>query len=84
MVISLPDDDRFYKQVPTKDLPPNWRSIAAYSSLQKIGSDWITAQETLVLKVPSAVISVEYNYIVNTEHPEFKSGIKLVYTEPYF
>lgn len=84
MVISIADDDYLYKQVQIKDLPSNWRTFAAYSILQKIGSDWIISQETLVLKVPSAVILYEYNFVINTEHPEFSNKVHLVRTEEYF
>lgn len=84
MVISIADDDYLFKQIQIKDLPPNWRTFAAYSKLQKIGSDWIVSQETLVLKVPSAVIPYEYNYIINTEHPEFSNKVHLARTEEYF
>ena len=84
MVISIADDDYLIKQIQIKDLPTNWRSIAAYSTLQSIGSDWYTAQESLVLKIPSAIIPFEYNYIINTEHKDFLSKVSLVRTEEYF
>lgn len=84
MVISMADEDSMYKQVKINELPYNWRSIAAYSELQKIGSDWYNSMETLALKIPSAVIPLEFNYIINTEHPNFKDKIKLVRTEDYF
>lgn len=84
MVISLPDDDHFFKQVHTRELPRNWQSIAAYATLQRLGSDWIRQSDSLVLKVPSAVIPFEYNYIINTEHPDFPANVKLVRTESYF
>ena len=84
MVISVADDDYLIKQVQTKDLPSDWRTLAGYSALQKISSTWYNSQETLVLKVPSAIIVYEYNYIINTEHPEFSRKIQLVRTEDYF
>jgi RES domain-containing protein len=84
MVISIMDDDYLIKQVQPKDLPSNWRSLAGYSALQKIGSTWYNSQETVVLKVPSAIIVYEYNYIINTEHPDFSRAIQLVRTEDYF
>lgn len=84
MVISIADDDYLIKQVQVKDLPANWRTLAGYSALQMIGSTWYTSQETLVLKVPSAIIVYEYNYIINTEHPEFRRTIQLARTEDYF
>lgn len=84
VVISIADDDYLIKQVQTNDLPANWRTLAGYSTLQKIGSAWYNSQETLVLKVPSAIITYEYNYVINTEHPDFNHKIQLVRTEDYF
>lgn len=84
MVISLPDANHFYTQVQTRDLPQNWQSIAAYATLQRIGSNWVEQASSLILKVPSAVIPFEYNFIINTEHPDFAANVKLVSTEPYF
>ncbi len=84
MIISLADFDHLIKQVMIDDLPDNWRKMAAYSVLQKIGSDWYENQESLVLKVPSAVIPLEYNYVINTEHIEFSKHVHLVRTEDYF
>ncbi|MBN2885074.1 RES family NAD+ phosphorylase [Patescibacteria group bacterium] len=84
MIISLADIDHLVKQIMIDDLPSNWRKMAAYSVLQKIGSDWYENQESLVLKVPSAVIPHEYNYIINTEHTKFSEHVQLVRIEDYF
>ena len=84
MVISIADDDYLIKQVQVRDLPATWRTLAGYSALQTIGSTWYNSQETLVLKVPSAIIVYEYNYIINTEHPDFNRNVQLVRTEDYF
>lgn len=84
IVISIADDDYLIKQIFIKDLPRNWRNTSAYPSLQKIGSEWYINQETLLLKVPSAVIPLEYNYIINIDHPEFSRCVKLIGNEDYF
>jgi RES domain-containing protein len=84
MVISVADDDYLTRQIKINELPANWRSIAAYSELQKMGSDWYTKSDSLLLKIPSAIIPQEFNYIINTEHPEFKDKVSLVRTEDYF
>jgi RES domain-containing protein len=84
MVISIADDDHLVNQIHMNDLPANWRLFAAYSNLQNIGSDWYNSQESLVMKVPSAVIPFEYNYVINMEHPDFSKAVSLVRTEDYF
>jgi|SRR5690606_5747446 RES domain-containing protein len=65
------------------DLPVNWRSINSYPMLQEIGSDWYTNNKSLILKVPSSLIPLEHNYIINTNHPDFKTKVKIKSTENY-
>ncbi len=84
MVLSIADDDRLINQIKTNDLPINWRSMIHYPDLQRLGSDWYTSQSALVLKVPSAVIPQEFNYVINLKHPDFEKHVKLIRTEPYF
>jgi len=84
MVISIADNESLFTQIPIKKFPKNWKSVKAYPKLQQMGSDWYTSSHSLVLKVPSAIIDKEYNYIINTRHPDYKGNIKLVRKEPYF
>ena len=84
MVISITDEDHLFTHIFQNTLPDLWRSMAAYPDLQQIGSDWYQHERSLVLKVPSAVIPNEFNYIININHPEFAAKISLVRTEDYF
>ncbi|RFC55062.1 RES family NAD+ phosphorylase [Brumimicrobium aurantiacum] len=84
MNISLPDDEELYEQILIKDLPKNWRKFNMYYKLQEIGSEWYRNNRSLILKVPSAVIEKEFNYIINTNHPLFEEKVKLVRNEAYF
>jgi len=84
MIISIADKDSLYKEISSKDLPTNWRKLEAYYKLQKKGSEWYEKQESLILKVPSAVIPLEYNYIINLEHPDFKKNVVHIRNENYF
>jgi len=84
MIISIADDEELFEQILIKDLPINWRSIKAYHILQSIGSRWYKELRSLVLKIPSAVITKEYNYIINTKHPRFYDSVNLVRNEDYF
>jgi len=84
MAISIADEERLFTHVLQARLPPLWRSMSAYPQLQKIGSDWYKKKASLILKVSSAVVPQEYNYIINTDHPDFRSRTSLVRTEDYF
>ena len=78
MVISIADEDQLVRQVHLAELPANWRTSAAYPVLQELGSNWYRSNETLLLKVPSAVIIQEYNYLINIGHPDFAAKVNLV------
>lgn len=74
------EDDLEIEEVKTEDLvslDPNWQSVENYPLTQKLGSDWLNANSSAVLKVPSAIIDLEYNYLINPNHASF-IGIKIV------
>ena len=82
VVIAVHDED--IKQVLISDLPGKWNKLDAYPDLQKIGSDWYEDKETLILKVPSAIITQEFNYVINTEHSLFAEKVKIVSREDFY
>jgi len=84
MIISIADEEGVYTQALQTNLPKAWRSLDAYPELQHKGSKWYQRKQSLVLKVPSAVIPKEYNYIINANHPDFNTKVSLVRTEDYF
>ena len=84
MVISIADHDDLVNTVKIKNLPKNWQKLQAYSTLQNIGSHWYNNRESLILKVPSVIIPLEYNFIINTKHKKFNQYVQLVRNENYF
>lgn len=60
-------------------LPDDWSAAAAPTALRKFGDQWVRSRASAVLKVPSAVIPMDFNYILNPEHPDFQS---IEYGEP--
>ncbi len=71
----------YTKTVELKDLTPNWNQLHNYSACQKPTKDWYNNMESLALKVPSAVLSICNNYVLNTLHKEFKK-VKLIGLTP--
>ena len=85
MIISIAVAENLYGEIHIKDLPSEWRKSMAYPQLQNIGSDWYNSKRSLFLKVPSAIITQEFNYLVNLEHPDFTdNNISLRRNEDYF
>ena len=69
-------DDIAIAEVDIAKLPADWQGETAYPSLQNIGKQWLLAQQTPVLKVPSAIIPVEFNYLLNPDHPNLRFAIE--------
>ena len=53
-------------------LPADWRATPAPVALQDLGADWLRRQERAVLRVPSAVIPEENNYLINPAHSDLR------------
>ncbi|MBI2153527.1 MAG: RES family NAD+ phosphorylase [Candidatus Rokubacteria bacterium] len=53
-------------------LPTNWRRYPAPAALADLGTRWARGRKTAVLAVPSAVIPLDLNYLLNPLHPAFK------------
>lgn len=83
MVIFIPDDSDLITEVKVNQLPAHWRELSAYPELKAIGNDWYVNNKSLVLKVPSSIITKEFNYLINTRHPDFRD-VKLSFIEDYF
>jgi RES domain-containing protein len=64
------------------DMPSDWRSNPHSDSTQKIGDQFITEAESLVLRVPSAVVPGDYNFLINPRHAQ-SAGIKVLDIEPF-
>lgn len=55
-----------------KELPKNWNEHPPNTKTQKLGDQFIDGLEFGVLKVPSAVVKGDYNYLLNPYHKDFK------------
>jgi RES domain-containing protein len=54
-------------------LPAQWRGCAPYPrQCQLLGDAWVASKRTVVLTVPSVVVPMERNYLLNPAHPDFR------------
>lgn len=54
-----------------RDLPEDWRARAVSEGARRIGDAWSKTQASVVLSVPSVIVPVERNYLLNPAHPRF-------------
>ena len=52
--------------------PPSWRAYPYARETQEFGSEWASARRAVALRVPSAVVVGEFNFLINPEHADFK------------
>jgi len=52
------------------ELPDNWAAEEAPPELAAYGDAWSFSNSSIALRVPSVLSPVEYNYLLNPEHPE--------------
>ena len=81
MVIDIPDTVRF-ETIDPQTLPEDWIDYQQYKTCQPLGGEWLNSNRSAVLRVPSAIIPNEWNYLLNPAHPDF-SSIRLLQTEPF-
>ena len=66
-------DSASRKEIALTDLPKDWRAYPAPPEFAAMGADWVRSGESLLLRVPSAVMPPECNILINPAHPEMKS-----------
>lgn len=60
-----------------ESLEPGWRDFIDYPKCQALGDKWYNEKKNLSLKVPSAVLPESCNFVINTEHHDYKK-VKII------
>lgn len=69
--IDIPDEVEIL-ELRTEDLPENWDAKPPIFETQFIGDDFVKDNTAAVLKVPSSIVPLEFNYLINPNHPDAK------------
>jgi len=52
-------------------LPADWQERPVSQAARRIGDAWVKAQASVALSVPSVIVPVERNLLLNPAHPHF-------------
>jgi RES domain-containing protein len=68
--IEIPDS--LIEKLSIGDLPARWDSEPASAASRNIGDQWVIEQRSIALLVPSVIVQVEQNALINPRHPAFR------------
>lgn len=71
ITIEIPDDLEV-EIFDVNKLAKDWKLYRQMRLSQNLGNEWYRSQRTCILKVPSAIIPEESNYLINTSHIYFR------------
>jgi RES domain-containing protein len=75
-------EERWVTHLDPASLPEDWRDDPPPRNAQKIGNDWVNSARSAVLRVPSAIVSGEFNFLLNPRHPDF-SKLRIGQPQPF-
>lgn len=65
VLISATFDDSIVTAPNLQTLPKDWSQSPPQPSTQRIGDEWVQQRRSAILKVPSAIVPQEYNYLLD-------------------
>jgi RES domain-containing protein len=63
-------------------LPTDWNQLTIPASTIDIGQRWLSAAESVAMKVPSVVCTADWNVVLNPQHRGFRE-VKVTRQEPF-
>ena len=81
VAIPVSFDHKLVQVLQQAQLSDNWSELPISPKTQMIGEKWLKNNKRLILQIPSSVVPIENNYLVNPLHPDF-SQLEIGSPEP--
>ena len=82
LTLEIPEKAKIDDITKITKLPSGWEKFTVHSELQDFVSQWIKT-DGFILKVPSAIIKEESNYLINPRHKNI-TKLKIISIEDFF
>ncbi len=79
--IELPTNAKLHT-IELNRLTPDWQAYPSPRSLKGFGDDFVREKTFLALRVPSAIVPQEFNYVINPSHAQMQD-VKIKLVEPF-
>ena len=70
------------REVAIGELPANWKDVSPPAGLRQIGDEFLKSRANLLMRMPSSIVPMEFNFMLNPLHPAFKE-VKLLKHPPF-
>lgn len=80
LTLHLPDDS--LQTLPFDTLPDGRNSLTPPVAAKQLIKEWINSNRFLVLRVPSAVVEGDFNFLINPVHTRMKE-VQITENRPY-
>lgn len=86
-IIEVPEENSSeespsYCSLAPETLPENWKKYPHGKETKQLGDALLKERKCLLIQVPSALVSGEFNYLLNPQHPNF-SQVKVLEVLPF-
>ncbi len=71
VVFTLDFPEELVQELDRSILPRNWRKSPVLPQVQSIGDRWVKNVLSVMLRVPSTIITHEHNFLINPAHDDF-------------
>ena len=71
VAIPVSIDPNLIELIEISSLPKNWAAYPPPKRIRAIGDDWVASASSAVLQVPSVIVPLENNFLLNPRHPDF-------------
>lgn len=65
-------DESLVQKLDPMKVPPGWDGPEPIAATQIVGDTWIKNSSSVLLEVPSAVVTLESNFLINPVHEDFE------------
>jgi len=55
-----------------KSPPSGWNALDSADAIREVGNDWHDEMKSAALMVPSVIIPGEFNFLINSRHPDWR------------
>ena len=64
-------EEALVTQLNVGTLPKNWNHSPVPIDVQQYGDHWVQQSKSVILQVPSVIVPLETNYLINPAHKDF-------------